>query len=322
MTVMSSEQEHPPVLVILGPTASGKSKLAFELAKRTGGEIVSADSRQIYRELDIGSAKPSVQELSEVRHHFIDEKEIGEPYSAGDFAIQAPARIIEVMRRGKPAIVTGGSTLYLQGLLEGFAELPEGNPGIRARLQEEMKTYGRDFLYEKLLAIDPQQAASLDPTKTERLLRSLEIIEATGRSVTELLSMGRKRDDNLHFTVIGLSMPRPRLYERINRRTDLMIEAGLAKEAEALYGKYRSLLTEHTIQALRSVGYQELFDYFEGKSSFAEAVGLIKQHTRNYAKRQLTFFNNTLSVAWTDAPENDIGFHLLLERLSKHLSMP
>jgi tRNA dimethylallyltransferase len=313
---MNTPQTYPPVPVILGPTASGKSRLAFALAQRTGCEIISADSRQIYRELDIGAAKPSHEELREVRHHFIDEKNIGEDYSAGHFAIEAPKRILEVLGRGRPVIVAGGSTLYLQGLLEGFAELPEGNPEIRARLQKELESSGGERLFEKLLELDPEQAATLDPSKTHRLVRSLEIIEVTGLSVTELRARGRKRQDGLQFVPVGLSMPREQLYDRINRRTDRMIEAGLVGEAEQLYRKYRPLLEEHNIQGLQSVGYQELFEYFEGNTVYTRAVELIKQHTRNYAKRQLTFFSNTLSVNWTAAPETDADFARLLERLA------
>lgn len=313
---MESPHAYPPVLVIVGPTASGKSRLAFELALSTGGEIISADSRQIYRELDIGSAKPRRDELQMLRHHFIDEKNIGETFTAGHFATEAPKRILELLKRGKPAIVAGGSTLYLQGLLEGFAVLPEGNPEMRARLQEEMKSCGRESLYKKLLEQDPEQAATLDPSKTHRLLRSLEIIEATGLTVTELRARGRIRPDGLRFVTLGLSMPRQQLYDRINRRTDSMIENGLPEEAEKLYNKYLPLLKEGNIQALRSVGYQELFEYFEGKTSFTAAVDLIKQHSRNYAKRQLTFLNNTLSINWTAAPENESDFSGLLDRLS------
>jgi tRNA dimethylallyltransferase len=316
---MNTRQTYPPVPLILGPTASGKSRLAFALAQRTGAEIISADSRQIYRELDIGAAKPSRPELLEVRHHFIDEKNIGENYSAGHFAIEAPKRILEVLGQGRHVIVAGGSTLYLQGLLEGFAELPEGNPEIRERLQKDLELSGRESLFEKLLELDPEQAATLDPSKTQRLLRSLEIIEVTGLSVTELRARGRKRLDGLRFIPVGLSMPRQQLYDRINRRTDSMIENGLPEEAAELYKKYRPLLEERKIQALQSVGYQELFEYFEGKTGYVQAVELIKQHTRNYAKRQITFFSNTLSVNWTAAPENDADFARLLERLSKEL---
>ena len=183
----SSEQQ---VHVILGPTASGKSALAHALAKNIGAEIISADSRQIYRELDIGSAKPSPEALRDIRHHFINEKNIGETFTAGDFAIESRARIREIHSRGLPAVVTGGSTLYLEGLLEGFAELPPGNPEIRKKLLQELESIGKEELYKKLLQKDPQQAATLDATKTQRLIRSLEIIEITGVSVTELQAQG------------------------------------------------------------------------------------------------------------------------------------
>ncbi|NTW56027.1 MAG: tRNA (adenosine(37)-N6)-dimethylallyltransferase MiaA [Chlorobiaceae bacterium] len=312
---MASDPAYPPVLVIVGPTASGKSKLAFELARRTGGEIVSADSRQIYRELDIGAAKPSSIELHEVPHHFIDEKNIGETFTAGQFALEAPKRIMEILGRGKPAIVAGGSTLYIQGLLEGFAELPEGDPVVRARLQDELERFGKEYLYEKLLELDPGQAATLDPSKTQRLMRSLEIIEITGLTVTELRSRGNKRQDGVRFVTLGLATPRSQLYDRINLRTMRMIESGLPEEAERLYSKYHHLIAGRKSQALRSVGYQELFACFEGRSGLTEAIELIKQHTRNYAKRQITFFSNTLAIDWTAAPENEDDFRILVERL-------
>ncbi len=312
---MASDPAYPPVLVIVGPTASGKSKLAFEIALRTGGEIVSADSRQIYRELDIGAAKPSPSELHAVPHHFIDEKNIGEPFTAGQFALEAQKRIRDILGRGKPAIVAGGSTLYLQGLLEGFADLPEGNPVIRERLQDELECFGKEYLYEKLLELDPEQAATLDASKTQRLVRSLEIIEITGLTVTELRSRGKNRQDGLRFVTFGLSTPRSQLYDRINRRTQGMIESGLAEEAELLYNKYPHLIAERKSQALRSVGYQELFACFEGRCGLTEAIELIKQHTRNYAKRQITFFSNTLQVNWTAAPQNEDDFRKLVGRL-------
>ncbi|MFZ4525330.1 MAG: tRNA (adenosine(37)-N6)-dimethylallyltransferase MiaA [Chlorobium sp.] len=290
----------PPVMVILGPTASGKSELALAMAKKTGAEIISADSRQIYRELDIGAAKPSPEALQEVTHHFVNEKNIGESFTAGDFATEAIKRIHDIHRRGKRAIIAGGSTLYLEGVLKGFANLPPANPEIRARLLSELDNVGKEYLYERLLQQDPEQAATLDPTKTQRLIRSLEIIEITGLSVTELQSRGKQQTD-LHFLTTGLSIPRETLYRRINQRTDEMLETGLCHEAELLYNKYHKLLADKRTSALQSVGYQELFEYFKNTIDFAEAVRLIKQHTRHYAKRQLTFFNNRLAVNWVDA---------------------
>ncbi len=290
----------PPVIVILGPTASGKSALALAVAKKIGAEIISADSRQIYRELDIGAAKPLKEALQEVRHHFVNEKDIGDPFTAGDFATETIERIHDIHRRGKRSIITGGSTLYLEGVLKGFTDLPPANPEIRARLLLELQTIGKERLYEKLLKRDPDQAATLDPTKTQRLIRSLEIIEITGMSVTELHAKAKQRQVGLHFFTTGLSMPREMLYQRIIQRTDEMIEAGLCNEAELLYHKYGKLIAERKTSALQSVGYQELFQYFDQKIDFDEAVRLIKQHTRNYAKRQLTFFNNRLRVNWVN----------------------
>ncbi len=312
----SSEQQ---VHVILGPTASGKSALAHALAKNIGAEIISADSRQIYRELDIGSAKPSPEALRDIRHHFINEKNIGETFTAGDFAIESRARIREIHSRGLPAVVTGGSTLYLEGLLEGFAELPPGNPEIRKRLLQELESIGKEELYKKLLQKDPQQAATLDPTKTQRLIRSLEIIEITGVSVTELQAQG-KAVTGLRFLAWGLSMPREKLYMRINQRTETMLENGLLAEAKMLHHKYRAMLAEGKIPALQSVGYQELFQHFDRKIDLSTAIDLVKQHTRNYAKRQLTFFKNRLAVTWVDAPENESELAALVDRLAgKHL---
>ncbi len=300
----SSNTAQPSVIVILGPTASGKSALALAVAKKIGGEIISADSRQVYRELDIGAAKPSPEALREVKHHFINEKDIGEPFTAGDFATEAVERIRDIHRRGKRAVVAGGSTLYLEGLIEGFADLPPADPEIRARLLDELEREGNERLFAKLLERDPDQAATLDPTKSQRLIRSLEIIEITGLSVTELQARGKQRQGDLSFAVTGLAMPREVLYQRINQRTDEMIEAGLSGEAEGLFHKYHELLASGKTSALQSVGYQELFQYFDGKIAFDEAVSQIKQHTRNYAKRQLTFFRNRLTVNWVNAPEN------------------
>ncbi|NTU44096.1 MAG: tRNA (adenosine(37)-N6)-dimethylallyltransferase MiaA [Chlorobiaceae bacterium] len=313
---MPSEATEQSVIVILGPTASGKSALALSVARKIGAEIISADSRQIYRELDIGSAKPSRDVLREVKHHFIDEKSIGEPFTAGDFAAEAVQRIQDIHKRGKEAIVAGGSTLYLEGLLEGFADLPAADPVIRQRLMEEMQREGKEALFERLRQLDPEQAATLDATKSHRLIRSLEIIEITGRPVTALQAENNKRQPSISYTSVALSMPRERLYERINRRTDEMIEAGLCNEAEMLYHRYHELLECGKTSALQSVGYQELFQYFQGKIALPAAITLIKQHSRNYAKRQLTFFKNRLNVNWITAPESNDELEVLANRLS------
>lgn len=304
-----------PVLVILGPTASGKTELAFRIARQIGGEIVSADSRQIYRGMDIGTAKPPREMLEEIRHHFIDEKEIGEPFSAGDFAEQAAERIRELRQRGITPIVAGGSTLYLEGLLKGFAELPQADPEVRARLTRELERHGAEALYRRLEALDPEQARTLDPTKSQRLVRSLEIIELSGQTVTALQRKTTGPSTGIDFTVIGIDLPREMLYDRINRRTAAMMQAGLEAEARRLYDQFRDQWRSKTLNALATVGYRELFEHFEGLHDLQTAEALIAQHTRNYAKRQLTFFRNRLDVEWVAAPLDEAGVDSLVEEI-------
>jgi tRNA dimethylallyltransferase len=309
-----------PVLVILGPTASGKTTLAFRIALLTGGEIISADSRQIYRGMDIGTAKPPQWMIEEVRHHFIDEKEIGEPFSSGDFAEEASGRIKNLRQRGITPIVTGGSTLYLEGLLEGFAELPHSDPEIRAKLVHELEHKGAEALYRRLESIDPEQARTLDPTKSQRLIRSLEIIELSGTTVTALQQSATNRTSDTNYLVVGLDMPRPLLYERINRRTGEMMQAGLESEARRLYDRFHNEWRRRQLNALATVGYRELFEHFEGKYDLRTAENLISQHTRNYAKRQLTFFKNRLNVEWSDSPEDESGIAELVDKLCSRIS--
>ncbi len=309
-----------PVLVILGPTASGKTELAFRIARMTGGEIISADSRQIYRGMEIGTAKPPKWMLEEVKHHFIDEKEIGEPFSAGDFAEEAAERIRELRQRGITPIVAGGSTLYLEGLLKGFADLPQTAPEVRARLTRELELHGAEALYRRLEALDPEQAKTLDPTKTQRLVRSLEIIELSGETVTALQQKTSGPPPGIEFTTIGLDLPRELLYDRINRRTSEMMQAGLESEARQLYDRYRDQWRSKNLNALDTVGYRELFEHFEGKYELDTTISLIAQHTRNYAKRQLTFFRNRLEIKWLDAPMNETDLAALTDSLCQRIS--
>lgn len=308
------------ILAIVGPTAVGKTELALHLAEQIGAEIVSADSRQIYRELTIGSAKPSKDDLARVPHHFIDERSLPEPYDAGTFALEAEARLADILQRGKIPIVVGGSTLYVQGLVQGFATLPKSNPHIRKRLYEELHALGAGALYARLQALDPKQAQTLDPTKTQRLIRSLEIIELTGQKVSDLQQQHRL--PRFRFTVVGLDLPRKVLYERINARVLTMMQNGLLKEAEMLYQKFGKQHREAKINALETVGYKELFEMFEGKHSLSDAIALIQQHTRNYAKRQLTFFRNKLTVHWMAAPEHERDLRFALQRVISIFPQP
>jgi tRNA dimethylallyltransferase len=293
--------------VILGATASGKTATAIALALKFNAEIISADSRQIYRELTIGSAKPSPEELAAVPHHFVNERTLLDDYDAASFAKNAWQRIQEILARGKNVIVAGGSTLYLKSLITGFSELPSGNNALRARLYNELETLGSQVLYERLKRLDPERAQTLDHTKTQRLIRSLEVIETTGKKMSDLQA-ALHHAPPFEFECIGLDVPRKMLYERINQRVDTMMQNGLLSEVQSLYQTFGAVHKQRKINALETVGYKELFSFLDGEISLDDAISLLKQHTRNYAKRQLTFFRNQLPIKWI--PSADASFAL------------
>ncbi|MBL7977619.1 MAG: tRNA (adenosine(37)-N6)-dimethylallyltransferase MiaA [Bacteroidetes Order II. Incertae sedis bacterium] len=276
--------EFPPIQVIVGPTAVGKTAYAIEYALRNNGEIVSADSRQVFKELHIGTAKPSQEELKAVPHHFISEKNLSEPYSAGIFANEANARLTNIFTRGKNPIVCGGSTLYLKALIDGLAEIPEVDPAIRNHLMTELTERGNHALYQELVLTDPVFAQTLDPTKTQRLIRGLEVARGTGKP----LSFFHQQQHRPPFTfdVTVLARERKTLYERINLRVDQMLQDGLIKEVQELL--HAGFSPE--INALKTIGYQEPIAYLLGTLPYDQMVTLLKQHTRNYAKRQITWF--------------------------------
>ncbi len=305
--------------VILGATASGKTALAIELALKFDAEIISADSRQIYRELTIGSAKPSPEALATVPHHFINEKHLLEDYDAATFAQEAWQRIAHLLAGGKRVIVVGGSTLYLKSLIVGFSALPSAHPALRARLYQELASLGSEALYERLKRLDPERAQTLDHTKTQRLIRSLEVIESTGRKMSELLS-SLHHTPPFEFLCIGLELPRDMLYARINQRVDKMIENGLLEEAQSLYQRFANIHKHKKINALETVGYKELFTFLDGTYSLAHAISLIKQHTRNYAKRQLTFFRNQFSINWIEATSPSFALNQISSILTHWLA--
>ncbi|MCS6989874.1 MAG: tRNA (adenosine(37)-N6)-dimethylallyltransferase MiaA [Chloroherpetonaceae bacterium] len=304
------------VLVLLGATASGKTSMAIELALKFNAEIISADSRQIYRELSIGSAKPSSEELAMARHHFINEKDLLDDYDAASFAQDAWRRIADVWARGKNALVVGGSTLYLKSLVVGFSELPSGDDAVRARLFKELEELGSETLYERLKRLDPERAKTLDHTKTQRLVRSLEVIELSGRKMSELQAE-RRCAPPFEFELVGLDLPRERLYERINRRVDEMMRKGLLDEAKWLYETFGERRKQAKINALETVGYKELFSFLDGTIALQVAIDLVKQHTRNYAKRQLTFFRNQFAVRWIDASSPSFALNQISSILTR-----
>ena len=284
-----------PFLIITGPTAVGKTELSLRLAERLGAEIISADSRQVYKRLDIGTAKPSIEDLARVRHHFIDELELGEPFSAGAFQDSANRRIDAIAGRGTTPLIVGGSTLYIHALKHGFANIPSVAPEIRQRIEIRLQERGASALYENLKHVDPAAAASMDPTKTQRLIRALEVYEATGRPLSSYYeNQPPPRHD---FKTIVLNRDRRNLYDRINRRVDAMLKAGLLDEVAGLL----STGYDPELNPLRTIGYQEPIRYLQGEISHKEMVRLVKRNSRRYAKRQLTWFRRDPDNCWLEA---------------------
>lgn len=284
----------PPIPALIGPTAVGKTALSLELAERLDAEIVSADSRQIYRPLTIGTAKPSPEELARVPHHFIDELGLGTPYSAGRFADDANRRITEIYERGRTPLVVGGSTLYIEALLHGLAAIPRTTTATRQQLMERLQAEGSETLFEELAGLDPESAATMDPTKSQRIVRALEVYLDTGHPLSSYHA--HRRAPPYRFLPVVLTHPRDTLYARINRRVEAMLEAGLLEENRAL------LEAGHDLGAspLRTIGYREPMAHLRGEIGYAEMVRRLKRNSRRYAKRQLTWFRRRPEYRWVD----------------------
>lgn len=274
----------PPVPTLTGPTAVGKTALSLALSERLDAEIISADSRQVYRALDIGTAKPGAEVRQHVPHHFVDEKDLDEDFSAGQFAEAAHARIDEIRSRGREALVVGGSTLYLHALHFGLADVPDVPADVRTRLNERLESEGAAALFAELQAVDSDRAAQLDATKTEQIVRALEVYHHTGRPLTYYYQHQPRPPHD--FTTLVLQRDRQELYDRINQRVDRMLEDGLVDEVRTLAEQG----VDRQRPPLRTIGYREVFDYLEGQHDRTEMVRLIKRNTRRYAKRQLTWF--------------------------------
>ncbi|HEX5668513.1 MAG TPA: tRNA (adenosine(37)-N6)-dimethylallyltransferase MiaA, partial [Chitinophagaceae bacterium] len=278
-------------IIIVGPTASGKTAMSLELASQYSTAIISADSRQCYRELNIGVAKPSQDELRQCRHYFIDSHSIHEKVDAAVFEQEALAAAQEIFRANDVAIVTGGTGLYVKVFCEGIDEMPAIDPEVKSRVETVWRNGGVNALQQWIAEIDPVfLSATKEKDNRVRLMRALEVKLSSGRSVLDFRE-GHKKQREFSIKKIGIDWPREILYERINRRVDEMMGAGLLEEASSLY-------PHKHLKALQTVGYQELFDHFDGKYSLEEAVEKIKQHTRNYAKRQLTWFRKDPEIEW------------------------
>jgi len=289
---MPDDGIHKLLIVIAGPTAIGKTALAITLARHFSTEIISADSRQFFREMSIGTAKPSPEELAAARHHFIDSHSINTFFSTGDFEKQALAALDDIFSRNSLAIMVGGSGLYLDAVTKGLDTLPDTDMQIREQLNTLFDTEGLEPIREQLSSVDPEYYAKVDQSNPQRMIRGLEFFLSTGKRVSTFLTNSSKQRP-FNTIKIGLNMERPQLYQRINDRVDLMLANGLLDEV-------RSLQEYKELNALKTVGYAELFDYLDGQLSFEQAVDKIKQNTRRFAKRQLTWFRRDQEIEWFD----------------------
>ncbi|MEO0558714.1 MAG: tRNA (adenosine(37)-N6)-dimethylallyltransferase MiaA [Bacteroidota bacterium] len=285
-----------PFLALTGPTAVGKTVLALEIAERLDAEIVSVDSRQIYRGLDIGTAKPTAEQLARVPHHFVDEREVLDPINAGQFAREAHERIEAILNRGRVPLAVGGSTLYLTALVHGLAELPPVPEAIAAEVTSEASTLeGREALLNELTMADPQAAATLDASKTHRLARLVGVLRAAHTPPSRAWSAAPT--PRHAFKVVVLNRPRDVLYKRIEQRVDAMFENGLLDENRQLLERG----VPREARAMRTIGYQEPQAFLAGELTEARMVELMKRNSRRYAKRQLTWFRRYPEYDWMDA---------------------
>lgn len=287
-------------IALVGPTASGKTPLSLLIAEHLDAEIISADSRQIYRYLDVGTAKPNRDERAHVVHHFVDILDPTEEYNAGRFGVEAREVAADLFARGKMPLLVGGSGLYVKAFVDGLFEGPGKQPDIRPRLEAQLKAEGLHALFEELKRVDPKGASEMKQVKARQVIRALEVYYATGRPISEFHAQQNTSPD---FDVLqfGLMWERRELYARIDRRVDGMMDLGFVQEVESL----RKRGYDRRLNALNSVGYKELFDYLEGKCTLERAVELIKQNTRRFAKRQLTWFRSDSRIRWIQTNAGD-----------------
>lgn len=278
------------LIVIVGPTAAGKTVAAISVAEKLGTEIISADSRQVFKELVIGTAKPSPDELRRIPHHFIDSKSIHENYDAGKYGREALECIQEQFKKNDWLVMVGGSGLYIKAALEGFDEMPEVLEGMREKIKEEYQAKGLEWLQKEIAQADKEYFATVDQQNPQRLMRALELLRSSSKSINSL-RLSKKINHDFEVIKIGLNIPRAELYQRIDSRMDKMIQDGLFEEAKQFYS-FRN------INALQTVGYKEIFDHLDGLYNYEEAVRLLKRNSRRYAKRQLTWFQRDPEVKW------------------------
>ncbi len=287
-TMMSTKRG--TLIVVGGPTGSGKSALAVEIAKHFRAPIISTDSRQMYRGMAIGTAQPTIEELAAVKHYFIADREPEDDFNCGRYEVEALALLDKLFAEYRYVVAVGGSGLYIQALCSGMDALPEADDELRDNLKNRLANEGIESLFAELQRLDPAYAEVVDRCNPARIMRALEVCISSGKPYSEQRS-GTSSKRPFHIIKIATDMPRDILYDRINRRVDMMVEEGLIAEAETMYPKRH-------LNALQTVGYRELFDYFDGKCSLEEAIELVKRNSRRYAKRQMTWFRRDSEFRW------------------------
>ena len=301
------------VIVIGGPTASGKTGLSVELAKRINGQIVSVDSMQIYKEMDIGTAKVTKEEMQGIKHYMIDIVSPDKRYSVAEFKVDAENAIEEIIRNGYTPIVVGGTGLYINSLIYNinYPDL-EFDKEYREYLEEKVQTEGLEKLYEQAKKIDEEAVAKISPNDKKRILRILEIYNQTGKTKTELERISREEPPKYNYKVYAINYERSKLYDRINLRVDKMLEEGLVQEVRNIKEKYKEFPT-----AMQGLGYKEVVQYLENRCTYNEMVEKIKQESRRYAKRQITWFKAIKDIVWLDAEEGtQKNIEIILEEIN------
>lgn len=304
------KQQKGKLLVIIGPTAVGKTRLSIEMAKRFNGEIISGDSMQVYKGMDIGTAKIKSEEMDGVPHYLLDIKEPDEPFSAAEFQKRANDCIVDIQRRGKLPIIVGGTGLYIQSVIYDyhFSEAPS-DPLYREKLEKQVKEEGIEAVFEQLQSVDPESAKRIHPNNVRRVIRALEIFHCTGKTMSDQMNQ-QPTEMKYDTCIIGLTMDRDQLYQRIDQRVDGMVKEGLFDEVQSFYD--RGL---RDCQSIQAIGYKEIYDYFEDRASIDEAIDSLKQNSRRYAKRQLTWFRNKMDVIWFNMTDIE-GFTKKINEIS------
>lgn len=308
-TSMTMSTKRGTLIVVVGPTGSGKSALAVTLAQHYHAPIISTDSRQLYRGMAIGTAQPTAEELATVKHYFIADREVEDDFNCGRYEVEALQLLDKLFADNDYVVAVGGSGLYIQALCDGMDNLPEADDKVRAQLKSRLEDDGLETLAEELSRLDPVYAKEVDICNPARVMRALEVCITTGRPYSEQRS-GERVERPFNIVKIGTDMPREELYDRINRRVDMMVADGLVGEARAMYPKRH-------LNALQTVGYREIFDHFDGKCSLEESIELIKRNSRRYAKRQMTWFRRDERVGWFSPKDVDMIIEYINSSIGK-----